>query len=297
MLKNLKILIPLIVISIFFFIKISYKNFQCTKYGNLIFDKIIGINSNCYERKLQGVVNPHIINSSGRYSYTDNKKVLKCPKNAIVVLVSGQSNSANFLRSKKRYKNKHYNYFDGKCYELSNPVLGAEGEMSSIIPAIANKLNNFEDIIFVTSGWGGLSIKDANDKSKIFINYNKNILEKLEKNNNYLKFFVWIQGESDADNSLDYIKNFNSMFANITKNLKYKKNIELIITQTTKCYNKEDENLRKKQKLISNSHNKLLIPINTDNFGDKFRYDQCHFNEFGIDKISFEISKIIKKFN
>ena len=296
----MRIDIKIYLILIFFLISIlfsilNFKKTQCTKLGDFIFDKLIGINSNCYERKMAGIVYPWIINLEGSYAYTDNKKTFKCPKNAFVIMVSGQSNSANFLKSYKKYKNKHYNYYDGKCYELSNPVLGAEGEMSSLIPAIASKLDKYEDIIFFTSGIGGLSIKEANDKNQVFINYNKTSLEELDKKGNYLKVFIWIQGESDAGNSLDYINNFNSMYNKITRNLTSRNNIKLIITQTTKCKNKEDEILRKKQKIISYSRDALLKTINTDKLGNKFRYDECHFNDLGIEKIAYEISNIIKE--
>ena len=296
--RDLKIfLISISIISFIFFLFLilNFQKIQCTKLGDLIFDKVIGINSNCYERKLKGVIYPWVTNLEGRYSYIVNKKAFKCPKNAFVIMVSGQSNSSNFLKSNKKYKNKHYNYFDGKCYELSNPVLGAEGEMSSLIPAIASKLDKYKDIIFFTSGIGGLSIKEANHKNQTFIDYNKTSLEELDKNDNHLKVFIWIQGEADAGNSFDYINNFNSIFNKITKNLTGRNNIKLIITQTTRCKNKEDEILRKKQKLISNSKDALLKTINTDKLGNKFRYDECHFNDLGIEKIAYKISNIIKE--
>ena len=120
---------------------LSIKHIKCSQYGDFVLDNLLGINSDCYERKVKGVVNPWVKNLDARYAYTINKKAVECPKNSIVILVSGQSNASNFLRSKKRYDNKHLNYFNGKCYKLSNPVLGAEGEMSSLIPALASKLD------------------------------------------------------------------------------------------------------------------------------------------------------------
>ena len=50
------------------------------------------------------------------------------------------------------------NYFNGKCYKLSNPVLGAEGDKQSVVPAIASKLRSSSKYIFLTTGWGGTSI-------------------------------------------------------------------------------------------------------------------------------------------
>jgi len=62
---------------------------------------------------------------------------------------------------------------------LSNPVLGAEGEMSSIAHALAKNLDISENIIFITSGRGGYSI--TNNDNKNFINYNIQALNELKK--------------------------------------------------------------------------------------------------------------------
>jgi len=292
--KNIKLLF-LISLTLIFVFFLNIRNIKCSQYGDFVLDNLLGINSDCYERKVKGVVNPWVKNLDARYAYTKNKIVVECPKNSIVILVSGQSNASNFLRSKKRYNNKHLNYFNGKCYKLSNPVLGAEGEMSSLIPALASKLDKSKKIIFFTSGRGGMPISHANHKNMIFINYNKNGLEELEKNNNILKFFIWIHGESDLGKSNSYIDNFEEMFENITKNLKDRKKINLIITQTSRCFNKEDSLLRNKQMQISINRNKLIKILNTDKLGNEFRYDKCHYNQKGIERISLDISKIIKR--
>ena len=293
--KTTELLIILSSTILILIVFLNIKNIKCSRYGDFVLDKLLGINSDCYERKVKGVVNPWVKNLDARYAYTKNKIVVECPKNSIVILVSGQSNASNFLRSKKRYNNKHLNYFNGKCYKLSNPVLGAEGEMSSLIPALASKLDKSKKIIFFTSGIGGMSMSEANHKNMIFINYNKNGLEELEKNNNILKFFIWIQGESDLGKSNSYIDNFEEMFENITKNLEDRKKINLIITQTSRCFNKEDSLLRNKQMQISINRNKLIKILNTDKLGNEFRYDKCHYNQKGIERISLDISKIIKR--
>jgi len=258
---------------------------------------LLGIDSDCYERKMRGVIYPWVKNLDARYAYLENKKIIECPQNSKIILISGQSNASNFLKSSKKYRNKHLNYFRGKCYNLSNPVLGAEGEMSSLVPAIAAKLNSPEKIIFITSGRGGMPISHANDENKVFINYNKKALDDLEKKNNILSFFVWIHGESDVGNSDHYLYNFNNMFNNIVKDLKNKNKIDLIITQTTRCFNKDDPNLRKIQKKISMNRNKSIKIINTDELGNNYRYDKCHFNEMGIEILSNQISSIINESN
>ena len=287
------------IISIIFFllsltiILVNYKKLHCTKIGDIFFDKLLGLNSDCYERRNKGIINPHVKNLGSRYSYIENKKIVKCPHNSMIIIVSGQSNSANFLKSFKNYKNNHYNYFEGNCYALSNPVLGAEGEMSSIVPALAKNLDISENIIFITSGRGGYSITSNDNKE--FIDYNIQALNELKKKNNYLRFLIWIHGESDIGNSKLYEKSFENIYQSILDTQNDSENIELIITQTSYCKNLGDKLLRDKQRAISLSKNSLLEIINTDELGNEFRYDDCHFNETGIEKLSLKISKIIRK--
>lgn len=290
--KKFKFLFIFIGLFSIFLLFLNIQKIKCTKFGDILFDKLLGINSNCYERKIKGVIYPSIINK-GRYVNLKNKKIVKCPQNSKIILISGQSNSANFLKSFKKYQNEHLNYFNGKCYNLSNPVLGAEGEMSSLIPAIASKINVSQKFIFLTSGWGGMSVAGAN--SKDFITYNKEALDYLEKKDNILSFFVWIQGESDVGNSNHYYDDFTNMFDEITKDLKSKNNINLIITQTSRCFSKIDPNLRKVQKKISLERDKSIEVINTDKLGNNYRYDDCHYNELGIKILSDQIANVINK--
>ena len=61
-----------------------------------------------------------------------NKTEVSCPKQTertMVLLISGQSNSANHggQRYASQYGDKIINYFDGKCYIAKSPLLGATG--------------------------------------------------------------------------------------------------------------------------------------------------------------------------
>jgi len=111
----------------------------------------------------------------------------------------------------------------------------------------------------------------------------------------YLRFLIWIHGESDIGNSKLYEKSFENIYQSILDTQNDRENIELIITQTSYCKNLGDKLLRDKQRAISLSKNSLLEIINTDELGNEFRYDDCHFNETGIEKLSLKISKIIRK--
>jgi len=69
-------------------------------------------------------------------------------------LVAGQSNAANHVSSFDYENNLHVNCFDLQCFPLRNPVLGATGSGSSVVPAIASKLTSKTPYIFLTAAPG-----------------------------------------------------------------------------------------------------------------------------------------------
>ena len=279
-------------LTFLFFILTTHKsNIICSKYGDFVFDKLLNFSSDCYERSLKGVVYPLEKFLGPRYNVVKNKKSFKCPSNSPIIILTGQSNAANFLRNYKEFSNYHFNYFDGNCYELSSPTLGAEGEMSSLAPAIAKKIISKDKFIFITSGRGGIPIQDASIIGDNFIKYNIDALNFLKTNQNFLKYFIWIHGEANNGNSSDYMTKFERMFKHITKT---NQNVPfLIITETSVCNNSRDKKLNTIQKKISKKYTNLSTNIQTDDLLTEYRYDNCHFNEMGIDKISDRISKLI----
>lgn len=264
---------------------------KCTKYGDFIIDKILNISTDCYERKLRGVIFPSIKFIGPRYNILNDKINFECPSNSPVIILSGQSNSANFLKSNKKFKNSHFNFYDGKCYNLSSPSLGAEGEMSSLAPSIANKITSNKKFIFITSGRGGISIEDASILNNEFIKYNLEALRLLNQKNNYLKYFIWIHGESNNKNNQNYLNKFKILYEEIIKNQKNKP--KLIITNTSICKNERDYILNEIQKEISIKYSGISKLIDTDSLSNDYRYDQCHFNQKGLEKISDNISNLI----
>ena len=106
------------------------------------------------------------------------KKHINVTSNKDIIVLFGQSNSANSVISKEYSKSKHLNYFNKKFYPLSNPALGANGDKDSIAPAIAAKLQSKNPYIFLTNGWGGTSIYDWSHPNSMLVKYVKKNLYK-----------------------------------------------------------------------------------------------------------------------
>ena len=214
-----------------------------------------------------------------------------------IIILFGQSNSANSVLSNKYSSSKHLNYFNKKFYRLSNPVLGANGDKDSVAPAIAAKLKSKKPYIFLTNGWGGTSIYDWSHPNSMLVKYIKRNLKDLLKIHR-LKYLIWIQGESDNNTDVDYIREFNIFRDNLFSGISNKQlqKAKWIITQTSICGNKRDHVLNAQQKKLA-QRDKVYITKVTDSLDINYRFDDCHFNKFGTEKIAIEISKIINKLN
>ena len=151
-----------------------------------------------------------------------------------IIILFGQSNSANSVLSNNYSRSKHLNYFNKKFYRLSNPVLGANGDKDSVAPAIAAKLKSKKPYIFLTNGWGGTSIYDWSHPNSVLVKYIKRNLKDLLKIHR-LKYLIWIQGESDNNTDVDYIREFNIFRDNIFSGISNKQlqKAKWIITQTS----------------------------------------------------------------
>ena len=210
-------------------------------------------------------------------------------------MVTGQSNSANSSYSYEYENNLHVNYFNGNCYALKNPVLGATGtDMSSVIPAIASKLTSKTPYIFLATGWGATSIRNWSPDNNELSSYTNYHLKELEKLGSKLSAVIWIQGEDDAHTGItDYKSHFYKMKTEILQGLSIEQNVKFLITQTSTCRSKpRDRKLNKQQIELGNDKNTYVTEV-TDSLDDGFRYDGCHFNELGIEAIAEEISSVL----
>jgi len=235
--------------------------------------------------------------SSERIQSGKNKTNVDVSSKRDIIILFGQSNSANSVLSNKYSRSKHFNYFNKKFYFLSNPVLGANGDKDSVAPAIAAKLKSKKPYIFLTNGWGGTSIYDWSHPNSMLVKYVKRNLKDLLKIHR-LKYLIWIQGESDNNTDVDYIKEFNIFRKNLLSGISNKQLQEAkwIITQTSICGSKRDYILNAQQKKLA-QRDKIYVTKVTDSLDVNYRFDDCHFNKFGTEEIAIEISKIINKLN
>ena len=311
--KKKYLILSLILFAVIWSFTASSKT-RCSKFGIYILDDIFGLDGvakTCYESGLQLRPNknpavPAVAEKNVYYNADTIFKVKKdCPPASPVILIIGQSNAANsglsYIHENKN--NLNYNPKDDFCYELSEPVLGATGTLDSITSSIGKKIVSNKTIIFLNRSIGGSSIEEW---IKLYsLDLNKTLNKILEKN--YLKIIIWMQGESETiESSKNYFKNFEILKSQIFNNLNVKfEDVNFIITKSTFCrinnetYTAKKDEMDFQRKLIREKYKNVKLLEITDNLDDKYRYDNCHLNRKGIDKISNElalqINLILKK--
>ncbi len=314
--NKIYIIITILSFLLFFFIYFSIKTNRCYQISNN-FSNFVKLAFNCSNVKSITIGQyiysiQHQFSDYFRFRSLLNKRESKCGKEKKLILLIGQSNAANEVRSFKYKINNNLNLYNNNCYILSNPVLGTTGHKDNISIAISNYLKN-QNYIFITSAWSGSSILDwGSDKFSYFSDY---ILKQLNYNSNKYKvdIIIWIQGETDFKlfKNLDidqgpvffqkygkskfYIESFKIMLNNFKPFLK--DDTKIIITKTSKCDSGASNFINLQQTKIAQLSNNYYILENTDNLDNNYRYDNCHLNEMGVDTTARSIASIINSLN
>ena len=230
----------------------------------------------------------------GRVIKYPGKTAVSCPiqdNKTAVILVIGQSNSANHGEKifTTKYPDQVFNYFEGKCYIASSPLLGSTGIQGEFITPMADQLianGDYEKIVIISFGIGGTTIS-LWEKGAIFNNILQKILfdPKLKFN---ITDIIWHQGESDFNlltTTEQYTDRFHSLINSIRKPYSSFPNVYLAVA--TKCGENPDwkaiNAVSIAQKYLEDKNHNIFLGANTD---DLLLYDDrdiahCHFSESG----------------
>ena len=231
-------------------------------------------------------------------SFNDNVSrylSVPCPDNdAVVVVTGGQSNAANDYESAPPadHNAQTFMFYDGKCYKLQSPVLGASGEADSLWPSLGDKLNIEvgRPVVFINGAVGGTQIGDwLDDRSRYLERLAHQILlaRKLGFKPN---FVLWIQGETDAAVQLDPTTYAREQEALITKLDSWgatNSNTKWVIYRSTHCTNRPNNGPAIELSLskLASKDDRIVLGPEVTGYEDSFRRDGCHLNTRGRDRL------------
>jgi len=241
----------------------------------------------------------------GRLVAISGKKEVSCPAQSSetgVLLSIGQSNAANFAEKKviTRYPNQVFNYYDGKCFVASSPLLGASGEEGEFITPLADKLieyGTYKAIVIISSGIGGTPIARWQEDGDL----NQMLLDTLVSIKIYgVTDVVWHQGEADFYNSTS-TKIYERSFYSLKNSLRTAGvTAPFFIAVATKCgispYWKASNPTAIGQKNLQDN-SQIFLAVNTDELlENEDRRDLCHFSETGQLKTATAYADAIHKY-
>jgi len=225
-----------------------------------------------------------------------------------VYLVNGQSNSVNYGKySDTRTFNNQYNvhvFYKGKTYNMNNPLAGSEGKLDCVWKLLGEKMiedRKHDHVVFALTGCGSACIKDLLKYKEYFEDAYTELVEKYGK----IDGILYHQGESDSGShkikntndeneirSSEYYKDFNTLMKpmvddNYSKDKIYVSRVTMGCKYVLKDVNKEntelilDPMLGAIQDVLRDEYNK---GPDTDTLGLIYRFDNCHFNDEGLNK-------------
>jgi len=210
----------------------------------------------------------------------------------LVLLVMGQSNAANSGETAYSSQCENtYNYFEEKLYPLNDPLKGANGDGGSVWSRLGDKIveSNFaRKVIMVPCAVGGTRIEQwipGGDLNHLI----SETIQHLNHSGLRVTHVLWHQGESNhvaLSGGLTAEQNAASYKANFHSLVHYLRGIgvdaPVYPAIATRCIGEPDYALQEAQLELANDSLKILNGPNTDLLDNSYRYDNCHFNENGL---------------
>ena len=275
--KNIKIIIYIVLA---FWAGYESNEYNFFPINNFLSKNFLGNHNTSKEVKKSKIRGVSVFNN------TSSKIEAACPKpeNSYIIIGFGQSNSANSAGQRFETNKKILNFFNGKCYIASDPMLGATGNAGSVWIPLAERLKiNNKTIVFLTFGIGSSAVAHWLDDNYLLPFYKKNI-------NNLKSIYpapdaaVWIQGEADVETPINDFKKELSEWIDIVK--KDLPKTKLYITGTSYCKGKSNIKVLDVQKKIADLKNAIYVG-STDSLNKSiYRYDNCHFSGKGIEELA-----------
>jgi Carbohydrate esterase, sialic acid-specific acetylesterase len=220
-----------------------------------------------------------------------------------VIAILGQSNAAN--HGSGRYSAKHhvdnFNIYDGKCYHAIDPLLGASSDGGNFATRLGDKLIEaglFDRIILAPIAMGGTTVEQWAVEGM----FNRRIavlIRRLFDAGLNIDFILWHQGEGNPGmgdvEGRQYRKNLLEVVDTFRR---YNVNAPFFVALATFCGGPHNnaENIRAGQKSAVDPTAGIYLGPDTDKIGIEHRWDDCHFDETGLEMAASMWCEVIADF-
>jgi len=228
----------------------------------------------------------------------------QCPERPIVIATGGQSNAGNAISSPIEVDTSKpvFTFFDGHCYYMGDPILGATGERGSLWTALGHMLAERygRSIIFINGAVGGSQVGDwLDDRS----GYRRRLQQRIADAAAHgldTDFMLWHQGETDAKVDLPrdvYRDQMLSLVDWFYAEGGLPPTATWFLFQASICRGAaratSNEEILAAQADVIAARPKVVLAGNTDRYGMRYRHDDCHFNHRGRELILRDLMEVL----
>jgi hypothetical protein len=199
----------------------------------------------------------------------------------MVVLVLGQSNSANHAESRTDAGPGIYSWHDGQCYQALDPLPGASGDGGSLWTSLGPMLRAAgaaDRVLFVPLGITTTSVAQWR-RHPLLVQRLEATVRTLAQSNLAPTQVIWYQGEADSFNATkpeDYRRDFKAVLARL-RDLGV--HAPVYVALSTLCQQRSNPAVREVQRALPSELAGVRPGPDMDAlFGPSHRYNGCHFS-------------------
>jgi hypothetical protein len=229
-------------------------------------------------------------------------RAVACPVDPIVIVTGGQSNASNAYKpvTDTAAVPNGFMFFGGLCYELKTPVLGTSGKQDSLWPALGAAIAaaTQRPVVFINGAAGGTQLGDWLDDRSGYLKRLTDNIAGARKLGLEAQWVIWIQGETDAKTRIEpdlYVRQMRELI----DRLESRGGIapRWVLFRSTRCMNRPNNGPEIDRALTAFVDESATDPIiagpMASDLDDSFRWDTCHFNNLGRDRLVQETMAII----
>jgi hypothetical protein len=224
------------------------------------------------------------------------KQEIECPPQTdrtLVLLIIGQSNAANSTGQRQPARDHVVNYFAGKCYIASSPLLGTTsigGEPWTLLGAKLITAGIADQVILVPSAMSGTSIVQWQDGAKLNLML-RSVLSGLSGHYKITQI-IWHQGEWDYGTNMTKAQ-YAEKFMSLVKSIRAERvDAPIYVSVASRCELTDvpwtaSNPIADAQRSLPNAEAGILQGVDTDALIDPSdRMDDCHFGASGQEKFA-----------
>lgn len=211
------------------------------------------------------------------------------PAESLVIVTGGQSNAANSVTTDYASDpaDRVYAWFDGKCYVARDPMPGATGWQGSLWADFGVEMGRAVErpIVLVNGAISATQFADWLDPRSGYLKALETNVTQAQEFGFEPRLVLWHQGETDARTKFDP-NVLKQQIADLTGELlQTMPESQLYLFRTSKCIGDGREKgvpaVREVQTRVAQENDRMIVGMNTDELGDDYRWDRCHFNSLG----------------